>query len=253
MVAAAPRQAQKKRAPVAREPKREPERARAVVVPQVGKDERRKEILEAAVRVFAEKGYHGCRISDVAEEAGVAYGLVYHYFGNKDALLRTIFEKNWGAFLKAVENIRAEEVPLREKVRQVIDFLVNAYEVSPLIVKVFILEFGRSSRLGDALDTPMMGDVFHALSGLFTDAERAGELRPGVDARAAAVIFLGAIESALASFVFPVDGRVYAKGELDLERTRKSLHAILVEGVFLPAADKRPAASSSSSSSKKGR
>ena len=50
-------------------------------------EERRRQILDAAVRAFAEKGYHACRVSDIAEEAGVAYGLVYHYFESKDAVL----------------------------------------------------------------------------------------------------------------------------------------------------------------------
>ena len=52
--------------------------------------DRRKTILRAAVEVFARKGYHGCRIADVAKEAGVAYGLVYHYFRNKEELLQLV-------------------------------------------------------------------------------------------------------------------------------------------------------------------
>ena len=48
-------------------------------------------ILAAAVRVFARKGFHTCRVGDIAEEAGVAHGLLYHYFASKDELLETIF------------------------------------------------------------------------------------------------------------------------------------------------------------------
>ena len=46
--------------------------------------DKRRVILDAAVRVFARQGFHTCRVSDIADEAGVAYGLVYHYFGSKD-------------------------------------------------------------------------------------------------------------------------------------------------------------------------
>ena len=60
----------------------------AVEIPE---PEKRRAILHAAVRVFAERGYHGCRIADVAREARVAYGLVYHYFQNKDELLESVF------------------------------------------------------------------------------------------------------------------------------------------------------------------
>ena len=54
-------------------------------------EERRRQILQAAVRAFARRGYHACRVSDIAKEAGVAYGLVYHYYKSKDALLEAIF------------------------------------------------------------------------------------------------------------------------------------------------------------------
>ena len=57
-------------------PNSESERSRA------GRDKRQL-ILDAAIKVFADKGYHGSRVSDIANEAGIAYGLVYHYFKNK--------------------------------------------------------------------------------------------------------------------------------------------------------------------------
>ena len=52
-----------------------------------GSEDKRRLILEAAVRVFARKGYHTCRVGDIAEEAGVAHGLLYHYFRSKDEVL----------------------------------------------------------------------------------------------------------------------------------------------------------------------
>ena len=64
--------------------------------------ERRRTILRAAIDVFAAKGYHGCRIADVAQQAGVAYGLVYHYFSSKEAVLEEVFRESWGRLLAAV-------------------------------------------------------------------------------------------------------------------------------------------------------
>src|SRR4051794_10328990 len=54
-------------------------------------EERRQQIVEAALRVFADKGYAGATIKDIAAEAGVTSGLLYHYFEDKHALLRVIF------------------------------------------------------------------------------------------------------------------------------------------------------------------
>ena len=64
-------------------------------------------ILDAAVRVFARQGFHTCRVSDIADEAGVAYGLVYHYFQSKDEVLDTLFLERWDVMLEAIREIDA--------------------------------------------------------------------------------------------------------------------------------------------------
>jgi TetR/AcrR family fatty acid metabolism transcriptional regulator len=70
-------------------------------VPAVSQEAKRRQILDAAVRAFARKGYHACRVAEIAEEAGVAYGLVYHYFGSKEEILQTIFRDTWTATARA--------------------------------------------------------------------------------------------------------------------------------------------------------
>ena len=66
-------------------------------------------ILDAAVRVFARQGFHTCRVSDIADEAGVAYGLVYHYFSSKDEILDTLFLERWDVMLAAIAEADASE------------------------------------------------------------------------------------------------------------------------------------------------
>ena len=60
--------------------------------PNVGED-RREQILDAAMRVFAEKGYSRATNRDVAREAGITTGLIYYYFENKEALLQAVLEE----------------------------------------------------------------------------------------------------------------------------------------------------------------
>ena len=68
-------------------------------------------ILDAAMRVFARQGFHHCRVSDVADEAGVAYGLVYHYFNSKEEILNTLFLERWQIMLDAIAEIDARDIP----------------------------------------------------------------------------------------------------------------------------------------------
>ena len=55
--------------------------------------DRRGQILAAAVRAFAARGYDATRVGDIAREAGVAYGLVYHYFDSKEDVLDEVFRE----------------------------------------------------------------------------------------------------------------------------------------------------------------
>src|SRR4030081_1701913 len=81
--------------------------------------DKRRAILDAAVRVFARQGFHTCRVADIADEAGVAYGLVYHYFSSKEQILDTLFLERWDVMLAAIAAADAASRPPREKLRAI--------------------------------------------------------------------------------------------------------------------------------------
>src|SRR6188508_3165629 len=114
--------------------------AKALAQQTTREQDRRRTILRAAVEVFSKKGYHGCRIADVAREAGVAYGLVYHYFKNKEELLDSVFEGGWGGFMAKLREVAEGEAPLETKVRGIAAVAFDAYRLDPRAVKVLILE-----------------------------------------------------------------------------------------------------------------
>ena len=82
--------------------------------PQAAADKRRL-ILDAAVRVFARQGFNQCRVSDIADEAGVAYGLVYHYFRSKDEVLDTLFLERWNVLLDVDPRARRQRAAGRAR------------------------------------------------------------------------------------------------------------------------------------------
>ena len=81
--------------------------------------EKRRLILDAAVRVFARQGFHACRVADIADEAGVAYGLVYHYFASKDEVLDTLFLERWEVMLQTIRQVDAQELDARAKLHAI--------------------------------------------------------------------------------------------------------------------------------------
>ena len=88
--------------------------------------DKRRIILDAAVRVFAREGFHACRVSDIANEAGVAYGLVYHYFKSKDQVLDTLFLERWDVLLEAIRHTDAQQLPADEKLHHIAGFIIDS-------------------------------------------------------------------------------------------------------------------------------
>ena len=209
------------------EPTLLPRAERTPTTPQ--KDDKRKQILKAAVKVFAEKGYHGARISDVAEEAGVAYGLVYHYYGNKDGLLASVFDTNWAVFAKAVNDVaESSGLSMFEKLQQIVELAFQAFEMFPLVVKVLVLEFGRNARLGETLESPAVAQVFGSIARIFDEGRRSGELYEGIDPLAMSVIFMGTLETAFVSFVLTNSGaRSKLQSGITLDKMKSTLLAMI--------------------------
>src|SRR3954466_14045568 len=111
---------------------------------QAARDKRRL-ILDAAVKVFARQGFYACRVSDIADEAGVAYGLVYHYFSSKDEVLDTLFLERWDVLLVTIREVDARDVPARQKLEAIAGFIVESYRHDPDLMKVIIVEVTRAA------------------------------------------------------------------------------------------------------------
>jgi TetR/AcrR family fatty acid metabolism transcriptional regulator len=166
--------------------------------------DKRKRILDAAIRVFANMGYHGARVSDIAREAGIAYGLVYHYFKNKEEILNIIFEERWSGFLEAVDGIGDAPTSTEDKLVSIAALLLNAYRVRPEWVKVFVLEIQRSSRFAEPGQIRAVGRLFQSIERILRAGQVAGELRGDLDPEVACYVFIGSLEIVITALVLDV-------------------------------------------------
>jgi AcrR family transcriptional regulator len=164
--------------------------------------DKRRIILDAAVRVFARQGFHTCRVSDIADEAGVAYGLVYHYFQSKDEVLDTLFLERWGLMVDAIAAIDAHDEPARAKLREVASFIVDSYRHDPDVMKVIIVEVTRAANSFGAAHLPTISEAYRQIQGIVEKAQANGEFRDTVPAEFAAMAFYGAIEQVLTGWIF---------------------------------------------------
>src|SRR6476659_3853054 len=164
-----------------------------------GQEDKRRLILDAAVRVFARKGYHSSRVGDIAEEAGVAHGLLYHYFRSKEELLETIFRETWRDVLDAVRSVEETDESARDRLAGIAKLLLRAWRRDPDLVRVLVREVTRSSHLQQRIDEIEL--AFAGLERVIALGQADGEFRSDLDPRMASYVFYGAIEEILTGWV----------------------------------------------------
>ncbi|MDP9133933.1 MAG: TetR/AcrR family transcriptional regulator [Actinomycetota bacterium] len=168
-----------------------------------GAVDKRRLILDAAITVFARQGFHHCRVSDVADEAGVAYGLVYHYFDSKEEMLNELFLERWQIMLDAIAEIDArDELTPREKLHQVAGFIIDSYRHEPALMKVIIVEVTRAANSFGRLHLEKIREAYARIADIVESARRAGDFKQDISAQFAAMCFYGAIEQLLSGWIF---------------------------------------------------
>ncbi len=191
--------------------------------------DKRRIILNAAALVFSRKGFHRCRISDIASEAGVAYGLVYHYFDNKEEILNTIFDENWGLLIKVIETV--DEQPdrdLGDKLRIIVDFIFDAYRLVPDVIQVVVMEIARSSKFLKKPQIDAFEKAFRKLAQIFAHHQRAGELRSDLEPKVMAYMFFGSIELILTGYLL---GTIEPSSDEEQENTKKIITNVCIHGL----------------------
>jgi TetR/AcrR family fatty acid metabolism transcriptional regulator len=162
-------------------------------------EEKRRIILDAAVRVFARRGFHTSRVGDIAEEAGVAHGLLYHYFSSKDEVLETIFRENWAILVERIHAVEESGEPAREQLRHVAAILLRTWRHEPDVVRVLVREIVRSPEVGQRIDE--LEKPIDAIQRIVERGQQTGEFRADLDPRLAGIVFYGGIDELLTGWV----------------------------------------------------
>jgi TetR/AcrR family fatty acid metabolism transcriptional regulator len=178
--------------------------------------DKRRVILDAAVRVFARQGFHACRVADIADEAGVAYGLVYHYFASKDEVLDTLFLERWGVMLEMIREVDGQDIPVREKLQAIASFIVESYRHDPDLMKVIIVEVTRAANSFGQTHLGQIREAYELIGAIVAKAQADGIFNPEIDAGFAAMAFYGAIEQMLTGWIFGL----LPQEEADFERAK---------------------------------
>jgi AcrR family transcriptional regulator len=189
--------------------------------------DKRRQILDAAVRVFARQGFHATRVSDIADEAGVAYGLVYHYFSSKDEVLNELFVERWSLLLAAIEEADRGGGPHRSRLADVAGFIVDSYRHDPELMKVIIVEVTRAANSFGRTHLEEIRRAYQSIAKIVADGQAAGEFRDDVSPMFASMTFYGGIEQLLSGWIFGV----IPTSDIDFDEAKDLLMTMICDGL----------------------
>jgi AcrR family transcriptional regulator len=188
--------------------------------------DKRRLILDAAVRVFARKGYHTSRVGDIAEEAQIAHGLLYHYFGSKEEVLQTVFRENWSELLAAFARIEESDEPPVAQLSAIAKVLLRAWRDRPDTVRVMVREVARSPHLQEQVDEIRGG--FQVIQRVIERGQADGSFRNDLDPRLASWVFYGGLEELLTGWVL---GQL-PDGDEEVARAERTVVELVCSGLI---------------------
>jgi TetR/AcrR family fatty acid metabolism transcriptional regulator len=191
-------------------------------------EDKRRQLLDAAVRVFARKGFHASRVGDIAEEAGVAHGLLYHYFRSKDDVLEAVFHENWNLLQLRIASVEETDEPAADQLRHISAIVLRTWLHLPDVVTVVIREFGRSPELAERIGE--LAQPIEVIQRVITRGIERGEFRSDINPQFAATVVYGSIDELLTGWVL---GRL-PSGEEDVAAAEKTLLEVSLLGLRQP-------------------
>ncbi len=178
-------------------------------------DERQRQILECAKRVFAERGFHAANVSHICAEAGIGRGTLYQYFENKKAVLTAIIRQVLGR-VESMVGITPDPLPPPEEVPRRVVLRFAADQLRRVFAAVFeddtTLRILLREAVGLDVDVErLLGEIDDALIGVVAAdlraSQQAGYVRADLDPRMTATIMVGGVEK-LALAALRGDGAV---------------------------------------------
>jgi|SRR5216684_2258245 TetR/AcrR family fatty acid metabolism transcriptional regulator len=144
------------------------------------RNEKRARIMDAAIKVFAERGFHTATVAEIARGAGVADGTIYLYFKSKDDLLLRLFDEKMTELLEAARLALADEKTAPARLRRFIQLHLSLVEKNPELASVLIVELRQSAQFLKAADRNKLASYVDLIAEVVRAGQESGELNNGI-------------------------------------------------------------------------
>ncbi len=176
-------------------------KAKPVPSKQKNIKDKRSAILRAAAQVFADKGYFNSKVSDIAQEAGIADGTVYLYFRSKDEILRSIFDQAMSDFIREG---RADVVALptpEAKLRKIAELHLARLGADRNMAVVFQVELRGSTKFMREFSAAGFSEYLDLIKTTIEEGQRLGMFRADIKPIVAAKILYGSLDEMVTNWI----------------------------------------------------
>ncbi len=188
--------------------------------------EKRVRIIDAAIRVFAEKGFHQARVTDIASQAGVADGTIYLYFRNKEDLLLTIFEEKMTVINAGLATVlEGVEDPL-DRIRAFARYHFSLVQQHRHLAEVLQVELRLSNKFLKEYRPKPLWQYLGAFANILREGQEAGKVREDVDLFTAKWAFFGALDELAMQWVLS-----RGKPRFNLDAAADQVADIFIKGI----------------------
>jgi TetR/AcrR family fatty acid metabolism transcriptional regulator len=169
--------------------------------PAVRDPEKPQQIIQAAVRVFARKGYFSSRVSDIAREAGIAAGTIYLYFKTKEDILITLFREKMSVFVSSMRRAIADEPDAVAKVRRLVHLHFEMLEGDPDLAEVVQVELRQGQKFFRGASSQEIAAYFALIGSVLEEGVGQGHFKSDLPVKVATKMLFGAMDQMATSWV----------------------------------------------------
>ena len=186
--------------------------------------QRRRQILDAAVKVFARNGFYNSKVLDIAKEAGVANGTIYLYFLGKDDILITIFEEQMSELIDYMKQEIQLESGCLNKLRKLVSMQMHLIETNPELTELLLVELRQSRKFlkSKAIDT--VADYIDMVNDVLKEGITEGTIDRNIDVTIVGTMLFSAVEGLATRWI--LEGASYP-----LDRAADMVMKVFLDGI----------------------
>lgn len=169
--------------------------------------ERKNQIINAAIKVFANKGFYNSTVADVARVAGIADGTIYLYFKGKDDLLISLFESKMEQILERFTTTLKTGLSAKEKLRRFIQLHFQMIEEDQNLAEVFQVELRQSSKFLKDYHNQKFIDFLNIIGQILREGQQSGEFRPDIRINTTKVAIFGAVDEIARQWILTTESK----------------------------------------------